>query len=239
MYLTKRTKRTLNILLLAATLLAFALLAYTSSAMGTEQRQLKVAKEDAFTSIHALWRARAVSYAANSDESRYLLDHAHAAEHERKFFAKSGLLATLPPGVRLEDIAAKAGARLQGFTGYLADELNNITFAGERDAATDALLRYEDYLAVDRQIRQLESSGKHREAIDLCIGSQVGQSDWAFDRFDKALGATLDINQTAFDQAVDQGLSALDGLDVKVSVAAALIALVIFLGLAARIREYE
>jgi hypothetical protein len=241
MFLTKRTKRTFNILLIAATLLAAASLEYTVSAMGTEQRQLKVAKEDAFTSIHALWRARAVSYSANSDESRYLLDQPHAAEHERNFFTKSALLATLPPGMRLPDIASAEtkGIHVEGFTGFLADELNNITFAGEREAAIDTLLRYEEYLAVDKQIRQLERSGKHREAIELCIGTQPGQSDWAFDRFDKALGATLDINQRAFDEAVNQGLSALDGLEIKASVLAALIAVCIFLGLAARIREYQ
>ncbi|MGA2597618.1 MAG: hypothetical protein ABSH09_11595, partial [Bryobacteraceae bacterium] len=95
-FLARRMRRTLNLLLLAATLLVGATLRYTAGAMVTEQRQLKVAKEDAFMSIHALWRARAVSYWANSDESRYLLDKEHAAEHERDFFTKSAMLAKLP-----------------------------------------------------------------------------------------------------------------------------------------------
>jgi hypothetical protein len=240
-FLTKRTRRTLNPLLVAATLLVAGSVEYTMGAMGTERRQLKVAKEDAFTSIHALWRARAVAYWANSDESRYLLDPAHAAEHERHFFAKSEALAKLPLGMKLQDIgtAERNGIHVEAFSGYLADELNNITFAGEREAAVDTLLRFEDYLGVDRQIRQLEQGGKHREAVDLCIGTKEGQSNWAFDRYDKALGATLDINQGAFDEAVQQGLSTLVGLEIKVSAMAAAIAVLAFLGLAARIREYE
>ncbi len=233
-------RRTLNLLLLAATLLVGATLRYTVGAMVTEQRQLKVAKEDAFMSIHALWRARAVSYWANSDESRYLLDKEQAAEHERDFFTKSALLAKLPLDLSLADIEARerSGNHVEGFSGYLADELNNITFTGERDAAVDTLLRFEDYLAVDKQIRQLERGGKHQQAIELCTGTQAGQSDWVFERFDKALGATLDINQSAFDAAVAKGLKALDSLEIKASALAAVIAVLMFLGLAARIGEY-
>jgi hypothetical protein len=240
-FLTRRTRRMFNPLLVAATLLVAGALQYAESSMATEQSQLKVAKEDAFTSIHALWRARSVSYWANSDESRYLLDQAHAAEHERNFLTKSAALAKVPPGMKLEDIgvAEARGIHAQGFAGYLADELNNITFAGEREAAVDTLLRFEEYLGLDRQIRQLERGGKHREAVELCIGTQKGESNWAFDRFDKALGATLEINQGAFDAAVGKGFSVLDGLEIKVSVLAAVIAILMFLGLAGRIREYE
>ena len=73
----------------------------------------------------------------------------------------------------------------------------------------------------------------------MCIGTKKGQSNWSFDRFDKALGATLVINQAAFDAAVRKGLAAVDGLEIKLSVLAAAIAALIFLGLGVRIREYE
>jgi hypothetical protein len=240
-FLTQRTRRTLNPLLAAATLLVAGTVQYTMSAMATERHQLKVAKEDAFTSVHALWRARAVSYWANSDESRYLLDAEHAAEYERNFFTKFALLAKLPSNVSIAEVASaeRNATQVDGFSGYLADELNNITFPGEREAAVDTLLRYEDYLGVDKQIRGFEHGGKHQQAVDLCMGTQVGQSDWAFERFDRALGATLDINQSAFDEAVGKGLSVLDWLEIKASVLAAAIAALMFLGLAARIREYE
>jgi hypothetical protein len=240
-FLTLRTRRLLNPQLLAATLVALGSLAYSVSAMKEEQRQLKIAKEDAFTSIHALWRARAVSYWANSDESRYQLDQPQAAGHERDFFTRAALLAKISPGMKLADLvnAERSGIRVEGFSGYLADELNNITFTGERDAAINTLLRFEEYLGLDTEIRRLERGGKHKEAVDFCIGTQEGQSNWSFDRFDKALGATLDINQAAFDAAVRKGLNALEGLEIKLSVLAAAGAVLIFLGLSVRIREYE
>jgi hypothetical protein len=149
-------------------------LGYTLSVMGTEQRQLKIAKED-FTSIHALWRARAISYWANSEESRYLVDQAHAADRERDFIRKSEQMAKLPRAMKLADVAAaeRSGIHLESFSGYLADELNNITFPGEREAAVEMLVRFEKYLGVDKRIRQIETSGRHRDAIDLCIGTKL------------------------------------------------------------------
>ena len=78
--------------------------------------------------------------------------------------------------------------------GYLADELNNITFAGELAAAEETLLKFLDYLKIDQQIRDLKDE---RQAVDLCLGTQPGQSDWAFDQFDQALGKTIKINRDA------------------------------------------
>ena len=249
LFLSDRMHRTVNPALLAATVLTLILTAYVWQAMRSEQHQLKVAKEDAFTSIHALWRARAVAYQANGDESRYLLDPANAKEHEDAFAQKSQTLASLPTDRSREQVLAalKREARVNGFSGYLADELNNTTFDGERQAAIQTLATWEAYLDVDAKIRQLEHQGQTRQAIELCLGKASGLANASgqsngipgeFDQFDRALLATLDINQRAFDASVDQGLATVSALEVKALVAAILIALLSFLGLAPRIREY-
>ena len=241
MFLSGRMRRTFNPALLCATLLTIALTVYAWLAMESERYQLKVAKEDAFTSMRALWRARAIAYEANGDESRYLLDPGHAQQHEAAFSDRSASLATLPADHSRDQIMAslRHGTRVNGFTGYLADELNNITFRGERDSAIESLAAWETYQDVDARIRQLQRQGQTRQAIDLCLGNAQGQSNWAFDQFDHALLATLQINQKAFDTAVDQGMSALSALEIKALAVAALIAALAFLGLAPRIREYQ
>jgi hypothetical protein len=142
-FLNQRTHRILNPLLVLTTLFTLWFVFYTFVILGSERHRLKVAKEDAFTSIHALCRARAVAYSANADESRYLLDSAHASDHETAFFAKAGSLIVVPEGMSFNDAVASAqGGRLDGFKGYLADELNNITFEGERDAAIMTLANF-------------------------------------------------------------------------------------------------
>jgi hypothetical protein len=47
----------------------------------------------------------------------------------------------------------------------MGNELNNITFAGDREAAVDTLSNLGVYLDIDQRIRQLQQSGKHKQAI--------------------------------------------------------------------------
>jgi hypothetical protein len=240
-FLSQRMKRTLNPLLLTATLITVGLTAYSLEAMGGSEHQLKVAREDAFTSINALWKARAIAYEAKSDESRYLLDPARAADPQRSFPTQAALVARPPEGMTPEQLltSVRAGGHVDGFTGYLADELNNITFPGEQEAAYQTLANWEQYLEADRRVRQIESAGQHQQAVSLSLGTESGQAVWAFNQFDQALATTLDINQHAFDASVSQGLSALSGLEIASSIMIAFTAALVILGLAPRIREYE
>jgi hypothetical protein len=241
-FLSRRTRRTFNPLLAAATLLAFGLTAYALSAFETERTQLKIAREDAFTSIHALGRARAIAFEANGLESRSLLDAAHAVELQSAFNADADRIAHLPPGSEVDDVLrelSKKDGRVEGFTGLLADELNNITFDGEREAAVKSLGTWETYLGIDAQLRQLARAGQTQKAVELCVGKAPGESDWAFEQFDQALGATLDLNQAAFDRAVKTGFDALEPLDLAASIVTALIAVLSVLGMQPRLREYE
>ena len=240
-FLARRMHRLLNPFLVAATLVTLWITFYSFAGLGGEEHHLKVAKEDAFTSIRALYRARATAYSAHGDEDRYLLDPVFAADAQRDFFEKSRSLANLPASTYSQQVIAAVanGKSVPGFTGYLADELNNITFPGEREAAVQTLAAFEHYLEIDAEIRQLERAGKHQDAINRVVGNWEGQSDWAFDQFDHALLRTLTINQQAFDQSVQEGFSDVNHLEIKAAVAAALVAILAALGLAVRIREYE
>lgn len=239
LFITGRTRRLINIPLLLATCIAIGVTGYGLHVLARAQNNLKIAREDAFISIHALWRARAIAYAANADESRYLLDRQNAAQHEQEFWAKRDALVKLPPGETFQSVTQRTGSRVNGFTGYLVDELDNITFPGEREAAIETLGTLGEYLRVDEKVRALERSGHHQEAIALCIGTKPGESNWAFEQFDNTLGKTLAINQAAFDRAVADGMAALTHFDVEMSVYAVIIGILTLLGLMQRIREYR
>jgi hypothetical protein len=223
--------------MVVATLLALGLILHALIAVGVEEHDLKVAKQDAFDSIYALSHARSVAYAANAEESRWLLDPAHATDYERAFARDSAALMTLPPGTPLATVLHRedSGEHVAGFSGYLADELHNITFNGEREAAEDTLKSFEQYLKIDADIRRMA----HTDAVTACIGTNPGQSAWAFTQFNNALARTLKINQDVFDDQVSAGFAALKGMEWKASIGAALIAIFAVLGLSARIREYE
>ncbi len=239
-FLYQRMRRILNPALAAASLLTFVFLVVAVATFFGQRRALKTAKEDAFDSIHALWRARALAYDANGDESRWLLDRARGAAYEKDFVTKVGRLMKLPAGTSPSQLvaAAKAGTLPADCTGYLADELRNITFAGEREAALATLETFARYVDVDEQIRKREGEGKHAAAVALCLGEREGESNWAFARFDEALGKTLDINQKEFDAAVKGSLDRLAPFDSLAPVVALAVAALAVVGLWPRMREY-
>ncbi len=241
MFLSRRTRRTFNPLLLLATLLLLGLTVWALDAMGEEQGELKIAKEEAFTSIDALWRARALAYEAKRDESRSLYDPGRAALDQGLFAGHVQALAKLPGTVTAAQMVAQlgSGGKASGLSGYLGDELNNTTFTGEREAALDTFDDFEKYVSTDAEVDRLERSGRSKQALELCLGPGAGQSEGAFEVFDRSLEKTLLINQTAFDQSVQEGLAGLQAGEVKASVMLVAIAVLIFLGFAPRIREYE
>lgn len=242
-FLSRRTNRVFSLPLLAATGLTVLFLLFTTAKLGAASRDLKAAKEDAFDSVYALWHARAVAYNANADESRWLIDRAHARDYESDFAGEAGKIAALPPDMSYEKVAAECQTGSvknvpNSFTGFLANELRNITFPGEQDAAVQTLTAWGKYVGIDGQIRALQNAGRHGDAVALCTGGAPDQSNGAYQAFDDALGKTLAINQGEFDRDVAQGTSDLVALPVLAPLAMLAVALLAWFGIHARLREH-
>jgi hypothetical protein len=215
-FLTDRTHRVLNPLLVAATLVAlwFAFTTYASQA--TARHRLRVAREDAFPSIHALLQARASAYSARSLESRYLLDPAKASEHENAF-----------------------RSRMADTERNLQQELKNITFAEEEEPARATLNRFHSFLRVDEEMRKVNAAGNRDAALELCTGIGRGSAHEAFTAFDAALGRALEVNMSEFNRAVYEGFGVLSGFEWQAALVSLIIAGLAFFGLLQRIREYR
>jgi hypothetical protein len=236
--LARRMRRLINLPLLGASLLLTMVGAYFIYVLVDTNALLRAAKQDSFDSIHALWQARAVAYDANAEESLYLLESGPLQNrHEQAFIDQS---ARLLSGPSPRDAVAKAvNGQFAEVKGFIGTELNNITYPGEREAATEMLRTFVDYLDVDRKIRDFEHSGRHAEAFALCIGTAPGQSDWAFERFDKALLKVTDINQQYFDSQIKRAFANLAWVQWISALIAVAIAVLAFLGLLPRIHEYR
>jgi len=221
--LTRRVRRMLNPALACGTVLTLALLSFTYAHLSGSAQDLRVAKEDAFDSLHVLWQARALAFAANADESKYFLEeNSYAAEKSFNARAHKILSNSNKPSER----------------GFLEKEMANITFDGEREAAQETIDAWTYYRTLDSQIRQLKLSGKIDAAIALCLGKDKNQSHWAFQQFDSALMHTININQEAFVRSRDSAFHALDSLVEIAAIGAAAIAICCALGLFIRIREF-
>lgn len=240
-YLLARMKRIINPGLASATVVLLIWLMATFNTTTAIQHALKVAKKDAFDSIDAMMRARSVAYDANGDESLYLLEHGSRSSPdvvqklEASFRQKSAMIADTQFTPEVISQAQEGNVK---FKGYLGDELANITFDGEKQAAINAVTTFAAYMQMDAHLRELENSDKHQEAVEFCTGTQEGQSNWGFAQFDAAIGKVIEINQAAFDNQIARGFRALSWLPAGATIAALLIALLSWVGLTPRIREY-
>ena len=237
----------MNVPLAATTLLALAGLITALTLTSRADHQLVVAKSNSFDSVIALSRARAVAYDLNADESRYLTDPARAAAYEQSFLDKTQSFARVD-GAALATYDDKLAALADkhradhgqvGFGGYLGDELRNITFPGEQDAAERVLTAFQQYQRDDRKIRELNAQGKLKEAVTFDTGTTPGQSNADFDVLSAALDDNQAINQRAFDGAVAATDDDLGATTAGLGAAALAAALALTaLGVRPRLREF-
>jgi len=247
-FLALRHRRLLNPALALASVIAVIFTVTGAAGLSAQARHLQVAKQEAFDSVLALSQARAVSYDANADESRYLVDPARAARYQQAFRTDSQRLAGLGQvgifqydAALARDVDAYRGNHADvRFGGYLGAEFRNITFAGERPAAERALAAYQVYERDDRHIRALNARGDLRAAIAFDTSYAPGNSNWAFERYDQALVSVIAINQRAFNAAIQAGQQGVRGWTGLIPAGAAvLLTVAVLAGVRPRLAEYR
>jgi hypothetical protein len=246
-FLARRYRRMVNPALAAATLLAVVFTAVAATRLSGTSDDLTVAKQSAFGSIIALTQARAVSYGANADESRYLVDPARAAQYQQAFLSSSQQIADVGP-VTLSGYDAALAADIKAyqqdnsdirFGGYLGTEFRNITFPGERQAAVATLLAWQQYEKDDHTLRTTAETNLPA-AVAYDTGTAPSQSDGSFNAYDTALSSVLAVNQRAFTAALQAGQHAVADWDLVLPAAGAvLIAALTLAGVRPRLAEYR
>ncbi|MFH8776234.1 hypothetical protein [Streptomyces sp. NPDC017958] len=240
-------RRILNPGVLAATVCTLLAVILGTQMLSASADHLRVARRDAFDSVVALSRARAVAYDANADESRYLLDPQRREQYEDAFLAKSQQLYGLR-GATLSTYDSELATTWQAyetdhhdlrFTGEFRRELDNITFSGERAAAEKTVDTYGVYQRDDRKIRSLLAAGKEREAVEFCMDWKPGTSNAHFGAWMAALGEVAGINRAHFTSSVQDGRSAVNGLLPWAGGLLAVAVLLALLGLRPRLAEFR
>ncbi|WP_052442341.1 hypothetical protein [Streptacidiphilus neutrinimicus] len=246
-WLTLRFRRMVNPALAAATLLALALLGLTASLLPAQRECQRVARHDAFDSVVALTRARALVADANADESRYLLDADRATTYQDSFLATSQAVLTLP-GATIAGYDAQLASAVTAyranhddvrFRGFYGAEFRNITFAGERAAAERTLHAYQAYQADDRRIRAYVARNQLAQAIAYDTSYAAGGSNADFGAHDAALQRVIGVNAAAFHTAVQDGSSQLDADTPLLGGGAAAVVLLCLLGVRPRLAEFR
>ncbi|MFF4253452.1 hypothetical protein ACFY1L_19815 [Streptomyces sp. NPDC001663] len=245
--LARAFRRILNPGVLAATVCALVAVLLGTQLLAASASDLRGARRDAFDSVVALSRARAIAYDANADESRYLLDPGRREQYARSFLTKSqelyGIqgadLSSYDPRLAATWQAYESDHRGLRFTGEFRRELDNVTFPGERAAAERTVEAYAVYQRDDRKVRALLAAGKERQAVEFCMGWQAGTSNAHFGAWMAALDRVTDINRQHFDGSVRAGRS---DLDTELPLVCGLLLLAVVLtglGLRPRLAEFR
>jgi hypothetical protein len=129
LYLSRKTNRTVNPLLAAATAVAVIGVLYTGYAFHVQSSSLSDAKVNAFGTVHKLLSARAVAFDAKGDESRWLLDRPLRDRYQTDFQAKSQQL--MDGALEASGDAAKAYSAFFG----MYQKIRSLDVGGQRAQA--------------------------------------------------------------------------------------------------------
>ena len=245
-YLARRFRRRLNLPLLIATLSLIFFVSKLYLSLMHNGSHLRIAKEDAYNSIIVLLKMRANSYQANAAMGRWLLDKSHAREHENAFADKANSIVNFAPGHNFAEIINRAEKQLAvgekfnlpGFSGLLADEFNNVRFAGEGQTAIEALQAFSEFVTAEANVLNQEKIGLHDKALTLALSYDTHAAGFSFSKFDDSIERLLKINQHHFDHSIKAAAHDLKRLTITSQLICLLVLFCIYTGLRPRLAEY-
>lgn len=234
-FISVRTRRTINISLLLATILIGIFIVWAIVLIQASGENLRVARENVFNSLHSLRQARSLTYTANANESRALLLRNEATRFEQAFNANIQKIITVPTN-SLGNLAVMTaqGNTSANIGGFLGETLRQPFMAGEATALADNLTMLDRYLQTSSKIRSLANSSP-----PAAVALASGQAGDDFNNFLKANQKAIDLNKKAFDESISNSVEPLESFELKSSTVLILIVFLVFLGLRPRIKEYN
>jgi hypothetical protein len=183
-----------------------------------QNQQLAQARDESLVPFLDLSEARAISYDAAADTSRFLIS-GNLAYYAQNFTAKTTCLTE----------GGSCGRDGPAITGGLAGVTG--------DAAV--LDRWTAYREGHDRILALARSGRDAEAIALLTGIRRGDAAFDFAYYDAAVAEVAATRRAAFDRTLRDSREMLDGWPIVPLVVLGLIVLLVPLSVRRRLAEYR
>jgi hypothetical protein len=225
-WLARRFRRTFNPALLIATVLTIALAGPAAIIFAVQGQRLGDAREQSLTPYLALSQARAISYDAAADTSRYLISGG-LAYYKQDFAAKSACLTkggSCGPG----------GESIPGGLPRVAagDDVSP-------DLTGQVLQRWAAYGKDQDKITGLADTGRQADAVASLTGIRRGDAAFDFSYFDDAVDQIATARRAAFDDRLHSTKQLLTGWTwIPLGVAVVVLVLVP-VGVRKRFAEYR
>lgn len=212
-WLARRFRRLLNPALLAATVLTVLLVIPALIVLSAQGSRLLDARERSLTPFLALSQARAVSYDAAADTSRYLISD-NLAYYDEDFARKAKALTDELPGV--------AGG--PDVSPYQSDQV---------------AARWAAYRKDHEKIIGLAAAGKDADAVDALTGIRRGDAAFDFTYYDAAVDEIATARRSAFDASLHDTATLLTGWAWIPVVVMGLVMLLVPVSVRRRLAEYR
>src|SRR6185295_8797636 len=180
--------------------------------------RLGAARSESLTPFLRLSQARANSYDAAADTSRYLIS-SNLAFYDDDFKRKSACLAGGGCDTSLPAVAGGSDV-----SPYQTDQV---------------ITRWQTYVRDHQKIIGLATAGKNDDAIGALIGIRRGDAAFDFSYYDAAIGQIADARRNAFDRSMHDVSVLMRGWVVIPLVAMGLVSLLVPLAVRKRFAEYR
>lgn len=214
--LRRRFNRTLNVPIVAATVIAVVLAAWLGSGLASQLSHLTAARTDGYEGTRLYLDVRGTGFGAKADEARFLIARGAGEGFEDDFEQRAQILTDME--AELDRHAADSARRGE------ARERLETTYGA-----------WGTYVAAHERVIEADRSGDRDLAVELALG----EADAAFAEFDDATATALDGNQARFASEMQQAERAMRGLQIGSLLAVALIGGLALYGLQLRINEYR
>lgn len=214
--LRRRFNRTLNLPILAATIIAFGLTVWMASSMSSQISHLTAARTDGYEGTRLYLDLRGTGFGAKADEARFLIARGAGDGFLVDFDRRAAAIAEMRPALdaHADDSADRSAASA---------------------LATDTFAAWDTYAATNEEVAAADASGERTEAVDLALG----RADTDFAAFDAVTSEALESNRLRFVEEMDQAARATQGLRFGSLLLATLVAALALYGLQLRINEYR
>jgi len=225
-WLARRFRRILNPALIAATVLSVAVVVPAVTVLAVQGQRLGTARDESLTPFLALSQARAISYDAAADSSRYLIS-GNLAYYAQDFTAKTQCLTG----------GGSCGSGGESIAGGLAGVTGGPDVSPVQSA--EVVSRWAGYQRDHERITALAGAGRKAEAVDALTGIRRGDAAFDFSYYDAAAGRIAVARKAVFDKSVRETRSLLTGWAVIPVAGMAVVVLLILVSVRRRFAEYR
>jgi hypothetical protein len=225
--------------LVLATGSAVTFIVYASWVQLSSAHLMHRATKDCFLSIHVLLQAKAYANDANADQIRWLLDTSTRDFSLADFEVNSHYI--FSPGnqsLQEDERIYQNDSKPDSAIGSLADELENITFPGEKDAALASLTSWGKYLEAC-ELTRTQALRKAASPAPAAINDTASNDITAFQSFTYNLDDTYQINEKYFLEAREDGFQVLNYSEPLCFITLAAVVSFTFIGIWPRLKEYR